>query len=62
MPTARSICCRSCATWKRSPSETALSGAASNVGGLEFSLKDSLYAPIRSDPRVQAVIERLKVR
>lgn len=37
-------------------------GAASNVGGLDFSLEDSLYAPIRSDPRIQAIIERLKVR
>jgi TolB-like protein/tRNA A-37 threonylcarbamoyl transferase component Bud32 len=37
-------------------------GAASNVGGIEFSLEDSLYAPIRSDPRIQAVISRLKVR
>jgi hypothetical protein len=37
-------------------------GAASNVGGIEFSLEDSLYAPIRSDPRIQAIIERLKVR
>jgi len=37
-------------------------GAASTVGGLAFSLADSLYAPIRSDPRIQAIIERLKVR
>jgi TolB-like protein len=37
-------------------------GAASNVGGIDFSLEDSLFAPIRSDPRIQAVIERLKVR
>lgn len=37
-------------------------GAASNVGGLVFSLEDSLYAPIRSDPRIRAIIERLKVR
>src|SRR3989441_763776 len=37
-------------------------GAASNVGGIAFSLADSLYAPIRSDPRIQAIIERLKVR
>jgi len=37
-------------------------GAASNVGGIVFSLEDSLYAPIRSDPRIQAIIERLKVR
>ena len=37
-------------------------GAASNVGGIAFSLEDSLYAPIRSDPRIQAIIERLKVR
>ena len=37
-------------------------GAASNVGGINFSLADSLYAPIRSDPRIQAMIERLKVR
>jgi serine/threonine-protein kinase len=36
--------------------------AASNVGGIEFSLDDSLYAPIRSDPRIQAIIEQLKVR
>ena len=36
-------------------------GAASNVGGIDFSLADSLYAPIRSDPRVQAIIEQLKV-
>src|SRR5438552_3339553 len=37
-------------------------GAASNVGGINFSLEDSLYAPIRSDPRIHATIERLKVR
>ena len=37
-------------------------GAASNVGGINFSLEDSLFAPIRSDPRIQAIIERLKVR
>jgi serine/threonine-protein kinase len=37
-------------------------GAASNVGGLAFSLEDSPYAPIRSDPRIQAIIEKLKVR
>ncbi len=37
-------------------------GAALNVGGIGFSLEDTLYAPIRSDPRIQAVIERLKVR
>jgi TolB-like protein len=37
-------------------------GAASNVGGINFSLEDSLYAPIRSDPRIQAIIARLKVR
>jgi hypothetical protein len=36
-------------------------GAASNVGGIEFSLEDSLYAPIRSDPRIQALIQRLQV-
>jgi serine/threonine-protein kinase len=36
-------------------------GAASNVGGINFSLEDSLYAPIRSDPRIQAIIERLRV-
>jgi len=35
-------------------------GAASNVGGIDFSIEDSLYAPIRSDPRIQAIIERLK--
>src|SRR3989441_1296225 len=29
-------------------------GAASNVGGINFSLAGSLYAPIRSDPRIQA--------
>ena len=34
--------------------------AASNVGGIEFSLEDSLYAPIRSDLRIQAIIEQLK--
>jgi eukaryotic-like serine/threonine-protein kinase len=33
-------------------------GAASNVGGIDFSLQDSLYAPIRSDPRIQSIIER----
>jgi len=33
-------------------------GAASNVGGIDFSLEDSLYAPIRSDPRIHAIIER----
>ena len=37
-------------------------GAASNVGGLGISLDDPLYAPIRSDPRIRAVIGRLKVR
>jgi hypothetical protein len=37
-------------------------GAASNVGGIAFWLADSLYDPIRSDPRIQAIIERLKVR
>ena len=37
-------------------------GAASNVGGINFSLADSVYAPIRSDPRIQAIIARLKVR
>jgi len=37
-------------------------GAASNVGGINFTLEDSLFAPIRSDPRIQAIIERLKVR
>jgi TolB-like protein len=37
-------------------------GVASNVGGIEFTLEDSLFAPIRSDPRIQAIIERLKVR
>jgi len=37
-------------------------GAASNVGGIDFSLEDSLFAPIRSDPRIQAIIERRKVR
>jgi len=37
-------------------------GAASNVGGINFSLADSLDAPIRSDARIQAIIERLKVR
>jgi TolB-like protein len=36
--------------------------AASNVGGLDFSLEDPLYAPIRSDPRIKAIIEQLKVR
>src|SRR5438045_9598564 len=39
-----------------------LKGAASNVGGINFTLEDSLFAPIRSDPRIQAIIERLKVR
>ena len=37
-------------------------GAASNVGGIDFSLEDSLYAPIRSDPRIRALIERLRVQ
>ena len=38
-------------------------GAASNVGGIEFSLEVSpLFVPVRSDPRIQAIIERLKVR
>jgi serine/threonine-protein kinase len=37
-------------------------GAASNVGGIDFSLEDSLFAPIRSDPRIQAIVERRKVR
>jgi hypothetical protein len=37
-------------------------GAASNVGGIAFSLEDPLFAPIRSDPRIQAILARLKVR
>jgi hypothetical protein len=37
-------------------------GAASNVGGIDFSLNDSLYAPLRSDPRILAIIERPKAR
>jgi len=37
-------------------------GAASNVGGIDFTLEDPLFAPIRSDPRIQAIIERLKAR
>ena len=37
-------------------------GAASNVGGLDFSLEHSLYAPIRPDPRIKAIIERMMVR
>ena len=37
-------------------------GATSNVGGINFTLEDSLYAPIRSDLRIQAIIERLKAR
>ena len=37
-----------------------LKGTASNVGGIEFTLEDSLFAPIRSDPRIQAIIKRLK--
>lgn len=37
-------------------------GAASNVGGIQFSLEDPLYAPIRSDQRIQAIIERLKAQ
>jgi len=37
-------------------------GAASNVGGINFSIEDPLYAPIRSDPRIEAIAERLKVR
>jgi hypothetical protein len=37
-------------------------GAASNVGGIDFSLEDSLFAPIRSDPRIQALFERRKAR
>lgn len=36
-------------------------GAASNVGGINFSLEDPLFAPIRSDPRIHAIIERPKV-
>ncbi len=35
-------------------------GDASNVGGIDFSLEDSLYAPIRSDPRIRAIRERPK--
>jgi TolB-like protein len=35
-------------------------GAASNVGGIAFTLEDPLYAPIRSDPRIETIIERLK--
>ena len=37
-------------------------GAASNVGGIEFSLEDPLFAPVRSDPRIQTVIERMKAQ
>ena len=37
-------------------------GATSNVGGINFSLADSLYAPIRSDPHIQAIIEPLNAR
>ncbi len=37
-------------------------GVASNVGGIEFTLEDPLYAPIRSDPRIKAVAERLNGR
>ena len=37
-------------------------GAASNVGGIAFSLEDPLFAPIRSDPRIQAILARLKTR
>ena len=37
-------------------------GAASNVSGLMRVSVDSLYAPIRSDPRIQAIMQRLKAR
>ncbi len=40
----------------------AVKGAASNVGGLGMTLADPVYAPIRSDPRIQAIMGRLKVR
>jgi hypothetical protein len=33
-------------------------GAASNVGGIDFSLEASLNTPVRSNPVVQAIIER----
>ena len=37
-------------------------GAASNVGGIDFTIEDPLYAPIRYDPRIKAIAERLKAR
>jgi hypothetical protein len=42
--------------------EWLVKGAASNVGGMDFTLEDSLYAPIRSDPRIEAIIALRKVR
>ena len=42
--------------------EWLVKGAASNVGGIEFTLEDPLYAPIRSDPRIQAASRRLALR
>jgi serine/threonine-protein kinase len=36
--------------------------ATSKVGGIDFSIEDPLYAPIRSDPRIQALVERLRAR
>ncbi len=39
-----------------------VNGDASNVGGIVFSLEDPLFAPIRSDSRIQAIMARLKVQ
>jgi hypothetical protein len=47
---------------RESAIEWLVKGAASNVGGLEYSLEESLYASIRPDPRVKAIRERMKVR
>ncbi|MFL5481179.1 MAG: protein kinase domain-containing protein [Gemmatimonadaceae bacterium] len=47
---------------RESATQWLVKAAASNVGGIMFSLEDPLYAPIRSDPRIRAIVERLKVR
>lgn len=42
--------------------EWLVKAAASNVGGINFSIEDPLFAAIRSDPRIVAIAERLKAR
>jgi hypothetical protein len=37
-------------------------GAASNVANLDRLAVDSLWNPIRPDPRIQAIMQQLKVR